>query len=133
MERAALVNRVVVAGLPLVFVVCSWFAAAGFPYFLDNNETFLSYVHARNLEIWNPWEYGWLTAHGTDPQSPTTEFIYSHNPNAPRYLHFLLLRLGFRELPSHVRYSTMPNGLHANNNNQINYPINLNSSFKDTC
>ncbi|MGE3269884.1 MAG: hypothetical protein AB7P40_14120 [Chloroflexota bacterium] len=88
--------------LPLAFLVCSWFAAAGFPYFLDNNESFLSYVHARNLEIWTPGEYGWLTAEATDPLRPDTEDVYTHNPNGPRYLHYLLLKLGIRELPQHV-------------------------------
>jgi hypothetical protein len=95
-------SRLVVYGLPVAFVVISWLVSAGFPYYLDSNESFLSYLHARNLEIWNPDEYGWLTAHGTDPQQPTTEFVYAHNPNAPRYLNYLLLRAGIRDLPQHV-------------------------------
>jgi hypothetical protein len=95
-------SRIIIYGLPLAFVVISWLASAGFPYYLDSNESFLSYLHARHLEIWNPNEYGWLTAHGTDPVQPTTEFVYAHNPNAPRYLHYLLLRAGIRDLPYHV-------------------------------
>lgn len=87
---------------PLLFVVASWLAGAGFPFYFDNNETFLSYVHARNLEIWDPWEYGWLTAEATDPARDTVEKIYAHNPNAPRYLHYLLLSAGVRELSQHV-------------------------------
>lgn len=59
MVRAAVLSRLVVVGLQLAFVVASWFAAAGFPYYPDNNETFLSYVHAHNLETWDPWQYGW--------------------------------------------------------------------------
>ncbi|MCC7368599.1 MAG: hypothetical protein IT306_09260 [Chloroflexi bacterium] len=89
-------------GLPLAFVILSWWTAAGFPYYLDNNETFLSYVHARNLEIWDPFDYGWLTAEATDPSQPAVSDIYSHNPNGPRYLHYALLRAGLRELPVHV-------------------------------
>lgn len=95
-------GRLVVWLVPLVFVLASWWAAAGFPYYLDNNETFLSYVHARNLEIWNPAEYGWLTAEATDPMRATTEDIYTHNPNGPRYLHYLLLLVGLRELPTQL-------------------------------
>lgn len=95
-------HRLIVAGLPLVFVAISWFAAAGFPYYLDNNETFLSYAHARNLEIWNPWSYAWMTAEATDPAQPASGHFYTHNPNAPRYLHYLLLRLGVRELSTQL-------------------------------
>lgn len=102
MSISAHLSRIVVHGLPLAFVVVSWVISAGFPYYLDSNETYLSYLHARNLEIWNPSEYSWLTAEATDPQRSATENIYSHNPNAPRYLHYLLLRLGVRDLSLHV-------------------------------
>jgi hypothetical protein len=95
-------GRLVAYAFPLAFVVCSWLAGAGLPYYLDSNETFLSYVHARNLEIWNPWEYAWLTAEATDPQRPTTENFYTHQPNAARYFHYVLLRVGVRELPAQV-------------------------------
>jgi hypothetical protein len=95
-------GRVVVYVLPLAFVVISWLASAGFPYYLDSNESFLSYLHARNLEIWDPWEYAWLTAEATDPERPTSEHFYTHQPNAPRFLHYGLLLLGFRDLPSQV-------------------------------
>jgi hypothetical protein len=102
MPGTAHLSRIIVYLLPLAFVVSSWLLSAGFPYYLDSNETFLSYLHARNLEIWNPWEFGWLTAEATDPQRATSENFYSHNPNGPRYLHYLLLRAGIRELPSQV-------------------------------
>jgi hypothetical protein len=94
--------RLVVYGFPLAFVVYSWLAGAGLPYYLDSNETFLSYVHARNLDLWDPNQHGWLTAHTTDPLQPMVEGIYVHNPNGPRYLHYLLLRAGVRDLAPQV-------------------------------
>ena len=94
--------RVAVFFLPLMFVVASWLASAGFPNYLDSTEMFQSYVHARNLEIWDPWQYGWLTAAATDPLLLGTERVYTHNPNAPRFLHYLLLCVGVRELPAQV-------------------------------
>ena len=102
MSVSAHLSRILVHGLPLAFLVVSWVISAGFPYYLDSNETYLSYLHARNLEIWDPWKYSWLTAAATDPERPTTEHVYSHNPNAPRYVHYLLLRLGVRDLSLHV-------------------------------
>ena len=102
MRIAAPVSRIMVHALPIAFVVISWFAAAGFPYYLDSNETFLSYMHARNLEIWNPWEYAWLTAEATDAQLQSIDRFYTHNPNGPRYLHYLLLRVGVQDLSAHV-------------------------------
>src|SRR6188508_2533590 len=102
MSISMYLSRILIYGLPLAFVVISWGVSAGLPYYLDNNETYLSYLHARNLEIWNPNEYGWLTAAATDPLSPTSENFYSHNPNGPRYLHYALLRVGIRELSAQV-------------------------------
>jgi hypothetical protein len=102
MPLTAHVGRVLVYGFPPVFVILSWLAAAGFPYYLDSNESFLFYVHARNLEIWNPWEYAWLTAEATDPELSAPDQFYTHNPNGPRYLHYLLLLAGIRDLASHV-------------------------------
>ena len=76
------IGQLVVWVLPPGFVLVSWWVATGFPYYLDSNETFLSYVHARNLEPWNPAEYGWLTAEATDPDvqplrtcTPTTRTV----------------------------------------------------------
>ena len=102
MPPSAQFSRLVIYGMPLAFVVISWLVSAGFPYYLDSNESFLSYLHARNMEIWDPWEYAWLTAEATDPQRSISENFYSHNPNGPRYLHYLLLRAGVRELPAQV-------------------------------
>jgi hypothetical protein len=102
LSRAASI-RIFVFALPIVFVVTSWFAGAGFPYYHDNNETFLVYVEARNLELWNPSEYSWLAATATDPTLPHAEHVYTHMPNGPRYLHYLLLRAGVRDL----RYQTL--------------------------
>ena len=102
MSLSARLSRIVVHGLPLAFVIVSWVISAGFPYYLDNNESFLSYLHARNLEIWNPWQYAWMTAEATDPERATSENFYTHQPNAPRFVHYALLRLGVRELSTQV-------------------------------
>jgi hypothetical protein len=95
-------TRLVVFALPLLFVVVSWFASAGFPYYLDNNESFLMYVEARNLEIWDPWQYAWVSAEATDPTRTTSDHFYTHQPNASRYLHYLLLRAGISDLAPQV-------------------------------
>ena len=58
--------------------------------------------HVGISRIWNPWEYSWLTGDATDPRHSVDAYVYSHNPNAPRYFHYLLLRLGVRELAWHV-------------------------------
>jgi hypothetical protein len=100
-------SKLVIYVVPLTFVVVSWLISAGFPYYLDSNESFLSYLHARNLEIWDPWGYAWLTAEATDPERATSEGIYSHNPNGPRYLHYLLLQAGVRELSAQVLILTL--------------------------
>src|SRR5689334_22399119 len=70
--------RLVVIGFPLLFVVISWIFAAGYPYYIDNNESILHFVAARNLEIWDPGQYAWMTAEETDPRSVAADHFYTH-------------------------------------------------------
>jgi hypothetical protein len=88
--------------LPVSFVVASWIYAQGIPYYVDSNETFLSFMHARNMQLWNPLSFSFLTAETTDPRSQTVQNLYTHNPNFPRYIHYLLLISGLSTLSSQV-------------------------------
>lgn len=91
-----------VHGVPLGFVVMSWVLGGGTPYYRDGNETFASYIHARNLLTWDPWAVGWLTVESTDPAHDHATNIYTHNPNGPRYLHYLLFRVGIGAISQQV-------------------------------
>jgi hypothetical protein len=92
----------VVLAFPVVFVVGSWLYGGGLPYYKDSNESFLSYVHARNLVIYNPFSFSFLTAEDTSLAGDRPKAIYTHNPNFPRYLNYVLLRLGITSLPVHI-------------------------------
>ena len=61
------------AGVTLVFIAVTVAGVHG---------TFLSYVHARNLETWSPWSYGWLTSAMTDPTRPTALAVLKVYPSA---------------------------------------------------
>jgi hypothetical protein len=88
--------------LPLAFVVGSWLWADGIPYYTDANETFASFVHARNMVTWAPWKTAWLTVETTDPTHPVATNLYTHNPNGPRYAHYLLFLVGITDLRLHI-------------------------------
>ena len=102
MPISTVLSRIVIYGLPLAFVVISWAVSAGLPYY-PGQQRDVSLVPAcpqpRDL---GPERVRLADGRRYRPLSPASENFYSHNPNGPRYLHYLLLRLGIRELSAHV-------------------------------
>ena len=96
--------------LIMLTIVATWIASNGLPYFKDNNESYLSYVHGLNLLKYNPANFSFLTAEDTNPstetelpdKSLTPGSIYTHNPNFPRYLHALLLSIDIFDFRMHI-------------------------------
>src|SRR5689334_8965549 len=72
------------------------------PYFRDSNETFLSYVHGKNMQLINPFTYSFLTSEVTSGFKSGKPEVYTHNPNLPRYANYLLLLAGIASLPAQV-------------------------------
>ncbi len=77
----------IIAFLLAMALLSLWLYTNGYPYLYDNNESYLSYIHAWYLNYTNPFEFSFLTR-----ESPTT--VYIHNPNFPRYIHYALMKLG---------------------------------------
>lgn len=88
----------------LFFVVHQWRYSGGFPYIRDGNESALSFVHALNLRHFNPFETGFLTTYDTELTKPSANpaLVYTHNPNFPRYVHYVLLLLGVDSFTTQV-------------------------------
>jgi hypothetical protein len=105
------VIRVLIAVIPFAFVLGSWLWADGVPYYTDANETFASYVHARNMVTWDPRQTAWLTSEVTDPTYTRAANLYAHNPNGPRYVHYLLLLVGLTDLRLHILIVTAAGAL----------------------
>ena len=87
---------------PLGFVIWAWIDGNGVPYFMDSNETVLSYVHAVNMRRFSPADTLLLTFDDTGPDTVRPRGVYAHNPNLPRYVHLALLLTGVQSLPMHV-------------------------------
>lgn len=83
----------------------------GLPYVLDNNETFSSLVHARNIALFGVRETFGLTdeAYGLEPaQHP---YVYTHGGNFPRLYSLLLYVLGARTPEAQIVVTTFTVGL----------------------
>jgi hypothetical protein len=88
--------------LPLVFVVWAWQHGNGLPYFEDANESFLGYVHAKNMQRFRFTQTYFITFEGPGPDVDGPTIAYTHNPNLPRYGNFLLLMLGVESLTTQI-------------------------------
>ncbi len=72
----------------IALMICAFYIYTnGYPYIYQNDESYLSYVHAWFLSNDKPMSFSFLTRE---------EFgaVYTHNPNLPRYAHYLLMTLG---------------------------------------
>jgi len=93
-----------------LWAVYAWVRSGGFPYIKDGNESALSFVHALNLYHFNPFSTGFLTTYDTEfgKAAVNSTLIYAHNPNFPRYVHYLLLLSGIRSFTTQVLLITVP-------------------------
>ena len=93
--------------VPCAFVAVLWAFSDGVPYFRDNNETFLSYIQGWALYHSNPLSFSFLTAQDLSPVTRIPGYIYTHNPNFPRYVHFVLFSLGMHSFKAQVLVITL--------------------------
>lgn len=112
LSSAACAWRIVLAAYVLVFGTLL-LATHGLPYAIDNNESFSSLLHARNLA-----QYDLAKSYGlTDESYATTAaghpFIHSHQGNFPRLFSFVLYVLGARSIESQLWITTFTVGLAA--------------------
>lgn len=91
---------------PLIFITGAWVYGGGLPYFSDANETFLSYAEGRTMYLFDPRAYAFLTP-GDRVQGVPPETLYTHQPNLPRYVHWLLFYVGVQGMPAQVLIITL--------------------------
>src|SRR5258708_5713394 len=80
------------------------------PYGTDNNETFSSLLHAKNM-YWHGIgsTYG-LTDESTSPNAAAAPFVYTHQGNFPRFYAFLLYALGATSAEAQILITAMTIG-----------------------
>lgn len=104
-------------GLVLIFYVAShsaliW-AGRGYPYGLDNNESYSSWWHARSLFENGIAHTKGLTDEVFSTDAAASPYIHSHQGNFPRLFTYVVYALGFRSIESHVIITTFTVGLVA--------------------
>lgn len=95
----------------LVTVTIVLIQTRGLPYGLDNNESFSSAIHARNLATYGVGRSFGLTdeSYGTSPAAHP--FIHSHQGNFPRIFTFGLYELGAHRIEAQIVATTYTIGL----------------------
>lgn len=88
-------------------------ATDGFPYTIDNNESFSSLVHAKNLAQFDLGKSYGLTDESYALTEAGHPYIHSHQGNFPRLFAFLLYLLGARSVESQIWLTTFTVGLAA--------------------
>jgi len=85
----------------------------GLPFGLDNNESFSSLVHARNLYRFDLGKSFGLTDESYADTQAGHPYIHSHQGNFPRLYAFVLYVLGARTIESQIWVHTLTVGLAA--------------------
>ncbi len=83
----------------------------GLPYVLDNNETYSSLVHARNILRFGVRETFGLTDEAYGQEATQHPYVYTHGGNFPRIYTLLLYVLGARTAEAQIVITTFTVGL----------------------
>lgn len=101
---AVLVLYLVVFGVLLV-------RTGGFPYIIDNNESFSSLVHAFNLYHFDFKKAFGLTDESYSPFAVGHPYVYTHQGNFPRFFALIIYALGARSIEAQIIVTTFSIGL----------------------
>src|SRR5258708_5762305 len=88
-------------------------ATGGLPYAIDNNESFSSLWHARNLHNISWGLTKGLTDEVASRDPAASPFIHTHQGNFPRFFSYFLYLLGARSVEAQIALTTFTVGLLA--------------------
>jgi hypothetical protein len=80
------------------------------PFGTDNNETFSSILHAKNMYLHGIGSTYGLTSETTSP-TDTVQFVYTHQGNVPRFYALLLYVFGARSAEAQILITSLTVGL----------------------
>jgi len=103
----------ILAGVYLVLFGSILWVSHGLPYAIDNNESFSSLLHARNLH-----EVSWALTKGLTDEveayhPAASPYVHTHQGNVPRIFAYVIYLLGARSIESQIAITTMIVGLLA--------------------
>ena len=88
-------------------------ATGGLPYVLDNNESFSSLWHAKNLHEFGLSKSFGVTDEAYGPDPAAHPYVYTHQGNFPRIFAYLIYVLGARSVEAQIGVTTFTVGLAA--------------------
>lgn len=105
--------HVLACALYVVLYAALLVETGGLPYVMDNNESFSSLWHARNL-----FEYGLSGSFGLadeafSPHEPAHPYVHTHQGNFPRLFAYVIYVLGARSIESQIAVTTFTVGFAA--------------------
>lgn len=80
------------------------------PYIFDNNETFSSLTHAKNMALFGFKSTFGLTDETFSLSKAAHPFVYTHQGNFPRFYSYLLYLLGIQSFGWHIAITTFTVG-----------------------
>ena len=89
------------------------FRTDGYPYVLDNNESYSSWWHARSLYVNGVAQTKGLTDEVFSTHPAASPYIHSHQGNFPRLFTFVLYAVGLRSIAAQIWITTFTVGLAA--------------------
>jgi len=81
------------------------------PYVFDNNETYSSLIHAKNMDKYGVSETFGLTDESYATTNSGHPYVYTHQGNISRFYTLLLIKLGIESPESHIVISLLTIGL----------------------
>ncbi len=81
------------------------------PYVTDGNESFSSYIHAKNMKQFGIRATMGLTDEANPPDARAHPYVYTHQGNFPRFASWVLLLLGIEKIEWHIGLISLAVGL----------------------
>ena len=78
-----------------------WFATNGLPGMKDQTESFTTYIAAKNFKNYGIANLSFLEDYATSPDPKAHPYHYTHNPDFPIYVSYILLKIGVEDIRYH--------------------------------
>ncbi|NUO09122.1 MAG: discoidin domain-containing protein [Candidatus Brocadia sp.] len=104
LPRKQKITLFILIGLTTFYFVVEfymWFATKGMPAMMDQTEPFTTYLAAKNFVRFGITNLSFLEDYATSPAPEAHPYHYTHNPDFPIYICYILLKLGIKDIAYH--------------------------------
>lgn len=100
-------NRIILVVLFLTFFVMElsiWIKTDGFPGIMDQTETYLMHLPAKNFNKYGIVNLKFIDEYALGSLEKAHPYYYTHNPSFPIFVSYLLQKMGFVTIPFHTLF-----------------------------